>query len=442
MAAGLAVPRAWKRSRRRVASRPRQPAPPVPSTDASTAPYVAAETAPLRQVVVHTPGEEMALVAPGNAEDLLFDDILALDVARQEHATLVRVFQSVAGPDAVLQLGALAAETFEAQDAREAYVETLVRLMPERNMEAYAGELRALPADALLRFAFTGQAPFPVTAHPLPNLIFTRDLAAVVCDHVVLGSAATTARRPEGALVRTVFEHHPRFAALADKRIELSGDVTFEGGDLLVVSDEIVMIGQSERTSLGGVLRVAEALVANTPVQHVLMVNLPEERYCMHLDTVFTFADASTCVVFPPIITEARHQVVHLEAGDEPGRFQMRILPSVQVALEELTGREMTFIPCGGDDPIMQRREQWTDGANLFALRPGLVVGYERNHRTYDALREHGFHTVDADHFLGFYGDAPASGDQKIAIRLTGHELSRGRGGPRCLTMPLVRSEA
>ena len=403
------------------------------------APSVAAETLPLRQVVVHTPGEEMALVAPGNAEDLLFDDILALDVAREEHATMVKVFQSVAGADAVIQLSALAAETFEQQDAREAYVETLVRLMPERNLEAYEKDLRGLAAPDLLRFAFTGQAPFPVTAHPLPNLIFTRDLAAVVCDHVVLGSAATLARRPEGALVRTIFGHHPRFEGLGDKLIELSGDVTFEGGDLLVVSDEIVMIGQSERTSLGGVLRVAEALVERTSVKHVLMVNLPEERYCMHLDTVFTFADASTCVVFPPIITEARHQVVHLEGGDEPGRFQMRILPSVQVALEELTGREMTFIPCGGDDPVMQRREQWTDGANVFALRPGLIVGYERNQRTYDALREHGFHTVDADHFLGFYGDAPAGGDQKVAVRLTGHELSRGRGGPRCLTMPLVR---
>ena len=404
-----------------------------------TLPHVAAETAPLREVVVHTPGEEMALVAPGNAEDLLFDDILSLDVARQEHATLVRIFQSAAGAESVLQLSDLAAETFASEDARSAYVDTLVRLMPERNLEAYAGELRALDAPDLQRFAFTGKAPFPITAHPLPNLIFTRDLAAVVCDHVVLGSAATLARRPEGALVRTIFQHHPRFDGLGDRLIELSGDVTFEGGDLLVVSDEIVMIGQSERTSLGGVLRVAEALVEKTSVKHVLMVNLPEERYCMHLDTVFTFADPSTCVVFPPIITEARHQVVHLEQGDEPGRFSMRIMPSVQLALEELTGREMTFIPCGGDDPVMQRREQWTDGANLFALRPGLVVGYERNKRTYDELREHGFHTVDAEHFLGFYGDSPAGGDQKVAIRLTGHELSRGRGGPRCLTMPLVR---
>ena len=390
-------------------------------------------------MVVHAPGEEMALVAPGNAEDLLFDDILALDVARDEHATMVDVFRAAAGDDAVLELADLAAETFEREDARRAYVETLVRLMPERNLEAYGAELRALDAPDLLRFAFTGQAPFPVTAHPLPNLVFTRDLAAVVCDHVVLGSAATVARRPEGALVRTVFRHHPRFHGLADKLIELSADVTFEGGDLLVVSDELVMIGQSERTSLGGVLRVAEALVEKTSVQHVLMVNLPEERYCMHLDTVFTFADPSTCVVFPPIITEARHQVVHLEAGDEPGRFQMRILPSVQTALEELTGREMTFIPCGGDDPILQRREQWTDGANVFALRPGMIVGYERNQHTFGRLREHGFETVGAEDFVAEHGDAPPAADRKIAIRLTGHELSRGRGGPRCLTMPLVR---
>ena len=218
--------------------------------------------------------------------------------------------------------------------------------------------------------------------------------------------------------------------------------MTFEGGDLLVVSERVVMIGQSERTSLGGVMAVARALLDRTAVEHVLMVNLPKARYCMHLDTVFTFADDDTCVVFPPIIEAPTGHVLHFEAGAEgggAGAFRMRTLPSVREALEEVTGRSYTFVPCGGADPVRQRREQWTDGANLFAVRPGLVVGYARNRATYEALGAAGFHVVDAASFLEFYGDAAAGSRDRIAVRLSGNELSRGRGGPRCMTMPLVR---
>jgi len=409
--------------------------------------HVTSETAPLRHVVVHTPGAEMALVAPDAADGLLFDDILFLEGAQEEHATFCRVVEAVVPDDGlppVLQLSALLRDAFVTPDAREAYVEALIERMPERNFAAYRDDLVGLGADGLHRFALTGQAPFPVAAHPLPNLLFTRDLSAVVGRHVILSHAATAARRPEGALIQTIFEHHPLFADARDRLIPLPADVSFEGGDLLVVSETVVMIGQSERTSLGGVMEVAQRLLARTPVEHVLMVNLPKERYCMHLDTVFTFADDDTCVVFPPIVDAARHQVFHLEAdpdaGDEgPPRFRMRVLPDIRTALEELTGRRLTYIPCGGDDPVMQKREQWTDGANLFALRPGLVVGYDRNRHTFDAMRDHGFHVVDAEHFLDFYGDAGVPDGARIAVKLEGDELSRGRGGPRCMTMPLSR---
>lgn len=415
-------------------------------TDTATAPLqITSETAPLRQVVVHTPGPEMALVSPANKDDLLFDDLLFLDEAREEHATLVRLFEAtVGGPDAVLQLADLLREVFEQAEARSAFVESLIALLPERNFEAYEAELKGLGPDELHRFAVTGQAPFPVTAHPLPNLLFTRDLSAVVGDHVILSHAATPARLPESAIIQTVYRHHPRFADVQDRLITLPPDVSFEGGDLLVVNEKVVMIGQSERTSLGGVMRVAQELMARTPVEHVLMVNLPKRRYCMHLDTVFTFADPETCVVFPPLIEGARDNVFHLEAGAEPGsggprEFRLRVLPDVREALAELTGTRPTFVRCGGDDPVRQRREQWTDGANLFAVRPGLVVGYSRNRATYDALRAEGFHVVDAESFLDFYGDTAATTNERIAVRLSGNELSRGRGGPRCMTMPLVR---
>jgi arginine deiminase len=404
--------------------------------------HIPSETAALQQVVVHTPGEEMALVSPENAEELLFDDILFVDEARGEHAMLVRLFQAAVGrEDAVLQVTDLLRETFAEAEARTAFVDGLIERMPYRNFEAYESELKGLDAEALLRFAVTGQAAFPVSSLPAPNLLFTRDLSAVVGGHVLLSHAATAARAPESVIMGTIYAHHPRFASVRDRVIELPEDISFEGGDLLVVNERVVLVGQSERTSLGGVLAVARELLTHTTVEHVIMVNLPKARYCMHLDTVFTFADATTCVVFPPVIEDAHDHTFILEAIDgDPSDLRLRPCRTLRDALTEVTGQEYTFVRCGGDDPIRQRREQWTDGANLFAIRPGLVVGYARNRATYDALRAQGFHVVDAESFLDYHGDSAAGSDARIAVRLSGNELSRGRGGPRCMTMPLSRS--
>ena len=402
--------------------------------------HVSSETAPLRQVVVHTPGEEMQLVSPENKLDLLFDDLLFTERAQEEHDVMCRLFEAMVGqPDAVLQISTLLRETFDAEDARHEFIELLAKRLPERNFEAYGQELKKLSPDELHRFALTGQSSLRLTTNPLPNLMFTRDLAAVVGGHVILSHAATLARARESIIIRIIFRHHPRFAGLQDRIIELPADVSFEGGDLLVVNEKLVLIGQSERTSLGGVMAATRELIERTSVEHVLMVNLPKARYCMHLDTVFTFASEDECVVFPPIIEDEAHNVMDLTGAGEPGEFHMKVWPSLKIALEALTEHSYTFINCGGDDPISQRREQWTDGANLFALAPGVVVGYERNQVTYDALRDHGYHVVEAEAFLAYHAGNPLKSSQKIAIQLRGHELSRGRGGPRCMTMPILR---
>ncbi len=400
---------------------------------------IPSETDLLKAVIVHTPGREVSLVNPGLKEELLFDDILFENDARVEHLDMLDIFRAAMPKDGkIIEILDLATECFADENVRAKFVEILIKELPHRNIHAIEKELIAMDAEGLLRFAVQGTFSDQFSLQPAPNLLFTRDLAAVAGNSIIASKAAKEARVREFLLMRTIIHYHPLFESIKDNVITIEGHQSIEGGDVLVASDKIVLIGMSERTSFSGLMSVAEKLLQQG-VEHVLAVDIPKQRSSMHLDTIFTFADVDECVAFPPAIMEQKHNVIGLFNG---GDFvKTRQCSSLQETLGELTGRPFTFMKCGGEECINQFREQWTDGANLFALAPGVVVGYGRNTQTFKTMEEHGYTHMNQYEFIDAFKDTgidPAQ-NHKIAISFEGHELCRGRGGARCMTLPISR---
>ncbi|MCC5907946.1 MAG: hypothetical protein JJU13_17160 [Balneolaceae bacterium] len=401
---------------------------------------IPSETDHLNAVIVHTPGREVSLVNPGLKEELLFDDIIFEEDARREHFDMLKVFEAAMPAEGqIFEITDLARECFKEQAVREEFIELMILELPSENIHTIEKKLSNLDGDSFVKFITEGSFGGKFSLQPAPNMLFTRDLAAVTGENIILSRAARQARVREFLMMNIIVKHHPLFDDIRPNIITVGGQQSIEGGDVLVAAPNILLIGMSERTSFSGLMSVTEKLL-HRGIDHVVAVDIPKQRSSMHLDTIFTFADETECVVFPPAITGQTHNVVHLfSSGDF---VQARQCRSLKETLEELTGREFTFIKCGGEDPINQFREQWTDGANLFALAPGVVVGYGRNTQTFLEMEKHGYRHVTQFEFIDEFGKKgfDPSQSQKIAISFEGHELCRGRGGARCMTLPISRT--
>lgn len=395
----------------------------------------------LQGVIVHTPGREVSLVNPELKDELLFDDIIFEEDARQEHFDMLDIFRAAMPEEgSIYEITDLFLEAFKKEDARNFFIEKWIRRQPEKNLHVLETELLDLDPQELLQLTIEGTTPRleGFSINPTPNLLFTRDLAAVVGQNILISRPAKEARLRESLLTETAIRFHPLFENSKNNIVQIPEQESIEGGDVLVASNKVVLIGMSERTSFSGVMTAAEQFLQHG-IEHVLAVDIPKQRSSMHLDTIFTFSDHNECVVFPPAITERTDNVVALSS--ENGSVQAKTMPSLKKALEELLQKEFTFINCGGPSRTNQFREQWTDGANIFALAPGIIVGYERNTNTFRELKEHGYRLMNQYEFVEEFGDQdfdPAG--KKIAISFMGHELCRGRGGARCMTMPIART--
>lgn len=403
---------------------------------------VSSETGVLECVIVHTPGREVSLVSPDVKNKLLFDDIIYEADARVEHEDMLAIMEVVVGSgDGIIQITRLIREVFEYEHARMYFVGLLMQELQAENLRAIEKRLLKLDADQLLEFAIMGQTngmpDFKLL--PSPNILFTRDLAAVINDGVILSRAAKKARIRESLLMDTVLEFHPLFGSVKNNVFRMQGYESIEGGDILIPDKKLVLIGMSERTSFSGIMKAAGAIF-DWGVDNVLIVDIPKQRSSMHLDTIFTFASENECIVFPPSITGRKDNIVCLSRNSD-GLFQTRLMSSLKDALEELLERTFHFLKCGGEDLNSQLREQWTDGANVFALAPGVIVGYERNVHTFEELAQNGYEIMTQYDFINNHQQTSFKADpaQKIAISFIGNELCRGRGGARCMTQPIAR---
>ncbi|WEM41961.1 arginine deiminase [Photobacterium sp. DA100] len=399
--------------------------------------YVGSEIGQLRRVLLHRPERALTHLTPSNCHDLLFDDVLAVERAGEEHDVFANTLREQ-GVEVFL-LHDMLAETLAVPEAKDWLLGT--QISDYRFGPTFANDVRCFLADlphrelASILLGGLAYSELPIQSssmlqgmhepsdfiiEPLPNHLFTRDTSCWVYGGVSINPMAKPARQRETNHLRAIYRWHPTFAG--EDFIKYFGDEeklydnsTIEGGDVLVIGKGSVLIGMSERTTAQGVEQLASSLFKHGQAKQVIAMELPKHRSCMHLDTVMTHMREDTFSVYPEVV---RKDVKCWSlTGDESGAVKAKEEGYFVTAIEKALGvGQLNLITTGGDS-FEAEREQWNDANNVLTVKPGVVIGYERNVYTNEKYDKAGI----------------------TVLPIPGDELGRGRGGARCMSCPIER---
>src|ERR1041385_3266897 len=469
---------------------------------------VTSEIGDLRCLLIHSPDSGLGKVVPSKAQDWLFEDIVHLDTMRRnEYDYYVKLLMYFLDPDKikgklkeidseghdraffkpdnkdfhastkVIELQSLLADILVEDDIRKKLVASVCAI--EGCTYRLQQKLINTKPVALAKIFISGSlGNDEMIFAPIPNLIFSRDIGIAINDYMLLNKPAKKARARKTFLARYIFFNHPLFAKYQDNILEIPETVhhflrpgedqdektTLEGGDVMMVSSNHLLIGCSERTSVSGASEAMKLLFENDVVKKVTIIKIPHKRDYMHIDTIFTQVKRHVWVMLGSLSaledTEEETNVVkwfsekkQKDKTDiiqfEKGRTKPRIFKSLEELLSDISendlesGKKTKFIYSGNDKFPFDAREQWTDSCNLLALKEGVVLGYDRNDKTVEAFRKKGFDIIKvADLLQKFENDEVDPQDMKdTLILMPSSELSRARGGFHCMSMPLLRDK-
>lgn len=391
----------------------------------------------LRKVLLHRPGRELENLMPEYLERLLFDDIPYLKAAQEEHDAFADCLRQCGAE--VVYLTDLAAETIVDADIRDELIEQfldeagIIKHRMRNILREYfydldnhslvetmiAGirksDIRGFETGKLADYLSFRSDDYPFLIDPMPNLYFTRDPFAVVGTGVSIHRMRTDTRNRETLFGKFIFKYHPAYKD-APKWYDRGESSSLEGGDILLLSPQVIAIGISQRTQEDSIDKFAHAVLSlSGTFRKILAFDIPKTRRYMHLDTVFTMVDQDKFLVHPAILRELTVYVMELAEGNV--RIQEEQGHLEDILKKHLERERVTLIHGGSGSPVDASREQWSDGSNALAVAPGEVIVYDRNHMTNRLMEDNGvrLHVI------------PSS------------ELGRGRGGPRCMSMPFVR---